>query len=103
MRTNKNMSSLLLGLLLFLIPCIGYGQKNEIKIRYIGNCGLHITDGTTHIYTDFPYKSGAHHYDKYDDSEIDSLKENAIFDRRPEQLSVAEFIGLTKLIANDTV
>jgi len=79
MRTNKNMSSLLLGLLLFLIPCIGYGQKNEIKIRYIGNCGLHITDGTTHIYTDFPYKSGAHHYDKYDDSEIDSLKENAYY------------------------
>jgi len=33
----------------------------------------------------------------------DSLKENAIFDRRPEQLSVAEFIGLTKLIANDIV
>lgn len=33
----------------------------------------------------------------------DSLKENAIFDRRPEQLSVLDFIGLTQLIENDTV
>lgn len=32
-----------------------------------------------------------------------SLKENAIFDRRPEQLSVSDFIGLTLLIENDTV
>ncbi len=33
----------------------------------------------------------------------DILKEDAIFDRRPEQLSVAEFIALTKKIANDTL
>jgi len=33
----------------------------------------------------------------------DNLKEDAIFDRRPEQLGVAEFISLTKKIANDTV
>jgi len=63
--------------LLFLISMIGYSQTNEITIRYIGNCGLHITDGDQHIYTDFPYKSGAHHYAEYDDSELDSLKENA--------------------------
>jgi 16S rRNA (adenine1518-N6/adenine1519-N6)-dimethyltransferase len=31
------------------------------------------------------------------------LKEDAIFDQRPEQLAVADFIGLTKKIANDTV
>ncbi|TMM58460.1 16S rRNA (adenine(1518)-N(6)/adenine(1519)-N(6))-dimethyltransferase RsmA [Maribacter algarum] len=31
----------------------------------------------------------------------DILKEDAIFDRRPEQLAVADFIGLTKKIAND--
>lgn len=30
-----------------------------------------------------------------------NLKEDAIFDRRPEQLSVPEFIALTKMIAND--
>ncbi|WP_343487218.1 16S rRNA (adenine(1518)-N(6)/adenine(1519)-N(6))-dimethyltransferase RsmA [Allomuricauda sp. d1] len=33
----------------------------------------------------------------------DNLREDAIFDRRPEQLSVAEFIALTKNIENDSV
>ena len=33
----------------------------------------------------------------------DILKEDAIFDLRPEQLAVADFIVLTKKIANDTV
>ncbi|MRX63655.1 16S rRNA (adenine(1518)-N(6)/adenine(1519)-N(6))-dimethyltransferase RsmA [Maribacter luteus] len=31
------------------------------------------------------------------------LKEDTIFDQRPEQLAVADFIGLAKKIANDTV
>ena len=33
----------------------------------------------------------------------DNLKEDAIFDQRPEQLSVADFVALTKKIENDTV
>nr|WP_297786791.1 16S rRNA (adenine(1518)-N(6)/adenine(1519)-N(6))-dimethyltransferase RsmA [uncultured Allomuricauda sp.] len=33
----------------------------------------------------------------------DNLKEDAIFDQRPEQLSVADFITLTQKIANDPV
>lgn len=33
----------------------------------------------------------------------DNLAEDAIFDRRPEQLSVPEFIALTKRIAHDTL
>lgn len=33
----------------------------------------------------------------------DNLKENTIFDQRPEQLSVADFITLTQKIANDPV
>jgi 16S rRNA (adenine1518-N6/adenine1519-N6)-dimethyltransferase len=33
----------------------------------------------------------------------DNLREDAIFDQRPEQLSVAEFIILTKKIENDSV
>jgi len=33
----------------------------------------------------------------------DNLKEGAIFDRRPEQLTVPEFIALTKKIANDAL
>lgn len=64
---------------LIFVNSIGFGQSNEIKITYIGNCGLHITDGINHIYTDFPYKSGAHNYIEYEDSEIDSLKENSFY------------------------
>jgi 16S rRNA (adenine1518-N6/adenine1519-N6)-dimethyltransferase len=33
----------------------------------------------------------------------DNLKEDAIFDRRPEQLAVPEFIALVKSIADDTL
>lgn len=33
----------------------------------------------------------------------DILKEDTIFDKRPEQLAVADFIALTKKIANDTL
>jgi 16S rRNA (adenine1518-N6/adenine1519-N6)-dimethyltransferase len=33
----------------------------------------------------------------------DNLKEDAIFDRRPEELAVADFITLTEKIAHDTV
>lgn len=33
----------------------------------------------------------------------DILKEDTIFDKRPEQLAVADFIGLTKKIADDTL
>ena len=33
----------------------------------------------------------------------DNLKEDAIFDRRPEQMAVADFVALTKKIADDTV
>ena len=33
----------------------------------------------------------------------DNLKEDTIFDQRPEQLSVSDFIALTQKIENDTV
>lgn len=33
----------------------------------------------------------------------DNLKEDAIFDRRPEELAVAQFIALTKKIDNDSI
>jgi 16S rRNA (adenine1518-N6/adenine1519-N6)-dimethyltransferase len=33
----------------------------------------------------------------------ENLKEDAIFDQRPEQLSVSEFIALTKKIAHDAI
>lgn len=64
---------------LLFISLFSIGQTKEIKIRFIGNCGLHLSDGVTDIYTDFPYKSGAHNYMEYDGAELDSLKENAYF------------------------
>ena len=33
----------------------------------------------------------------------DNLKEDAIFDRRPEELAVAQFIALTKKIGDDSI
>ena len=69
-------------LLILIFSCFsnfGFSQSNEIKIRFIGNCGLYMTDGATKFYVDFPYKSGAHNYMEYDKSEIDNIKDNAIF------------------------
>lgn len=58
----------------------GFCQSNKIKIKFIGNCGLYLTDGNSNIYIDFPYKSGAHNYMEYDKSEIDNVKkENSTF------------------------
>ena len=56
-----------------------FAQENEITMRFIGNCGLHLSDGTSNMYIDFPYKSGAFNYMEYDDAEIDSIKANAVF------------------------
>jgi L-ascorbate metabolism protein UlaG (beta-lactamase superfamily) len=69
-----------IGLLtLICVSTVIHGQNSEIKIRFIGNCGLSLTDGNSSIYIDFPYKSGAHHYMEYDKSELDSVKNNPIF------------------------
>ena len=67
--------------ILILISCSisTFSQSSEIKIRFIGNCGLYMTDGISNIYIDFPYKSGAHNYMEYDLSELDSVKSNPIF------------------------
>jgi L-ascorbate metabolism protein UlaG (beta-lactamase superfamily) len=64
---------------LVLISEFGFSQSKEIKVKFIGNCSLFLTDGGQNIYIDFPYKSGAHGYMKYDKSEIDSIKSNPVF------------------------
>ncbi len=66
-------------LIFCLLTLVGYSQTKEIQIKFIGNCGLYMTDGTTNIYTDFPYKSGAYGYMEFEESELDSVKENSIF------------------------
>ena len=64
---------------MLLCSSVVFGQSNEIKIKFIGNCGLYMTDGNMNIYFDFPYKSGAFNYMEYDSAELDSIKENSIF------------------------
>ncbi len=58
---------------------ISFAQSNEIKLRFIGNCGIHLSDGKNNLYIDFPYKSGAYKYMKFDASELDSIKQGSIF------------------------
>ncbi|MBK7175006.1 MAG: MBL fold metallo-hydrolase [Bacteroidales bacterium] len=75
----KNLVKFLSVLTLLAVSIMSYSQTMEIKIRFIGNCGLYMTDGNTNIYVDFPYKSGAHNYMEYDLSELDSVKINPVF------------------------
>ena len=70
----------ILQLLAFVfISQLSFGQTNEIKIKFIGNCGLHMTDGNLNVFVDFPYKSGAFNYMEYDKAQLDSIPENSIF------------------------
>ena len=61
------------------ISNFGFSQGNEIKVKFLGNCGLYLTDGNANLYIDFPYKSGAHQYMKYDPSEIEEIKAQSTF------------------------
>lgn len=79
MCNNNNLKFIILNFSLILFLNSGYGQTNAITIRFIGNCGLYLTDGSSNIYVDFPYKSGAYNYMEYDRSEIDSIKDHAVF------------------------
>lgn len=65
----------------FLVASVNavLAQNGELTIRFISNCGLLISDGTTHIYSDFPYRSGAFIYDEFDDAELENIKDSAIF------------------------
>lgn len=79
MYSNQRMKQILLNLALVLTVNFGFGQNNQLTVRFIGNCGLYLTDGTSNVYFDFPYKSGAHHYMEYDLSELDSIRNNPVF------------------------
>ncbi|MFK8044464.1 MAG: MBL fold metallo-hydrolase [Crocinitomicaceae bacterium] len=79
MTLNRKVICFLAILTIVLSAKVGYGQLNEIKIKFIGNCGLHLTDNNLNIYVDFPYKSGAFNYMQFDKAELDSIKENSIF------------------------
>ncbi|AEA43006.1 MBL fold metallo-hydrolase [Fluviicola taffensis] len=79
MHGNNKLKFILLNFALILFFNFGYSQTNAITVRFIGNCGLYMTDGTSNIYLDFPYKSGAHHYMEYNLAELDSVKNHPVF------------------------
>ncbi len=76
---NNKLKFIILNFALILCLNVGYGQTNAITVRFIGNCGLYMTDGNSNIYLDFPYKSGAHRYMEYNLAELDSVKNHPVF------------------------
>jgi len=62
-----------------LLSAIFCSAQTPLEIEFIGNCGLHLSDGKTNIYVDFPYKSGAYGYMEYDSVRLDSIENNSIF------------------------
>jgi len=53
---------ILLIITIFCFSNFGFSQSNEIIIKFIGNCGLHMTDGESNFYIDFPYKQHAYRW-----------------------------------------
>lgn len=76
---KKSNMKILFTIVIICISKIGFSHEKEIKIKFIGNCGLYLSDGKSNLYIDFPYKSGAYNYMKYDSKEIENIKENSIF------------------------
>jgi len=76
MKLNLRNILLLLTTLTLGNVCIA---QDKLHIKFIGNCGLHLSDDATNIYTDFPYKSGAFGYMKYSNVELDSIEANSVF------------------------
>lgn len=60
------------------ITMMGLAQSGKISIKFIGNSGFYMTDGSKHLCVDFPYKSGAHRYMEYSSSELDSIPVNSV-------------------------
>ncbi|MNU68607.1 Beta-lactamase superfamily domain protein [compost metagenome] len=79
MCNNNQLKFIALNFTLILFLNFAYSQTKEITVRFIGNCGLYMTDGTSNIYLDFPYKSGAHNYMEYNLAELDSVKDHPVF------------------------
>jgi len=77
MKNSQNKIFVIITLIFFMN--FGYSQTDEIKIKFIGNCGMYLTDGNINLYVDFPYKSGAHKYMKYDENQLYNISENSIF------------------------
>lgn len=71
--------NLIATVLLAVLAQVSFAQTQEMTITFLGNAGFLMTDGNTNIYFDFPYKSGAYGYMKYDSSEVTTVKDSSIF------------------------
>jgi L-ascorbate metabolism protein UlaG (beta-lactamase superfamily) len=58
--------NMLLGLASVLVLGTPAASPDTLSFRFIGNMAYAITDGTTTLYTDFPYQSGYSDYMTYD-------------------------------------
>ncbi len=76
---NRAFDKLFITIIFSFIVTIAFSQTKEIQIKFLGNCGLYMTDGDSNLYIDFPYKSGAYGYMEFDESALDNINENAIF------------------------
>lgn len=76
---KKTYKRIFFACILFFISTFCIAQNKEIKIKFLGNCGLYMTDGDLHIFSDFPYESGAYGYMEYNKDELDSIPKNSIF------------------------
>jgi L-ascorbate metabolism protein UlaG (beta-lactamase superfamily) len=50
----------------FTLALAAFAQPAHLDARFIGNMAFAITDGTTTLYTDYPYEPGAFDYMTYD-------------------------------------
>ena len=63
----------------FCFALSSIAQSGAISVRYIGNCGMHLSDGAMDLFIDFPYKSGAYGYMTYDGTQLQRIPEGATF------------------------
>ncbi len=76
---TKTRKKTIFSFLFCLVTTVGFSQAQDIQIEFIGNCGLHMTDGKSNIYVDFPYKSGAYGYMEFDEKRLGEIEKDAIF------------------------
>ena len=58
--------------LMIMLLALGAAEAQELEFRFIGNDGFEISDGSSTILVDFPYRSGAFGYMTFDSSELEA-------------------------------
>lgn len=59
--------------LVLLMSAGALAQTDTLVVRFIGNAGVHLTDGTTTLMVDVPYVSGAFGYMEYDPAALHAI------------------------------